>query len=342
LENFFKGENIFISLENEAPKNWNNLIHDSKWGTRYQTKEYAQYRKKILGDLPIFMKFHKKNAETVGLLLLFQTRIGLKRLKKLFGDGLIFSFSRKLSSHSRRIQWAYGPIILDNNYKKEVADVLARFLIVKKYSFIGHQHPLDSLTFSKRFNFQETKNATFIIDLKENLEKILSNAKKNSVRKNIKRAEERGVTVYQTKSEKDVIRHYELLKEHRLRNNLIPHSKESVIENYRMGKSTGLTGFIAMYNEKPVGSITMSAYNSYITEQGITRSEIDIKKNLYSQDLLRWTIIKWGKKNNFMYYDLAGVKSGDRSKKEEGIFRNKEKWGGKYIEYAFFTNEDTK
>ncbi|KKK91760.1 hypothetical protein LCGC14_2709740, partial [marine sediment metagenome] len=69
-------------------------------------------------------------------------------LKKLFGDGLIFSFSRKLSSHSRRIQWAYGPIILDNNYKKEVADVLTKFLILKKYSFIGHQHPLDDRGFS--------------------------------------------------------------------------------------------------------------------------------------------------------------------------------------------------
>jgi len=83
----------------------------------------------------------------------------------------------------------------------------------------------------------------------------------------------------------------------------------------------------------------MSAYNSYITEQGITRSEIDIKKNLYSQDLLRWTIIKWGKKNNFRYYDLAGVKSGDRSKKEEGIFRNKEKWGGKLIHYLSYSSK---
>jgi len=342
MENYFKGEKISISIENEVTKDWNKLILCSKWGTRYQTKEYAQFRKKILGDLPIFMKFRKKGAETVGQLLLFQTRFGLKRLKKLFGDGLFFSFSRKLSSPRRRFQWAYGPIILDNNDKKEVADALAKFLILKKYSFSGHQHPLDSLTFSKRFNFQATKNATFIIDLNKSLEEILYKAKKNSVRKNIKRAEERAVTVHQTNSEKDVIRHYELLKEHRLRNNLTPPSKDSVLENYRIGKSTGLTGFVAMYNDKPVGSITMSAYNGYITEQGITRSEIDIKKNLYSQDLLRWNIIKWGKKNNFRYYDLAGVKPEDRSKKEEGIFRNKGKWGGKLIEYPLFTNEVTK
>ena len=342
MTNYFKGEKISLSIENNPSQDWNKLLLKSKWGTRYQTKEYAHYRRKILGDLPFFMKFHNKRNEIVGQLLLFQTRLGLKRLKKLFGDGWIFSISRKLSTSTRRFQWAYGPVILDNNYKKEVVDALGKFLILKKYYFRGHAHPLDSLVFSNCFNFHETKNATFIIDLSKSLDEIFHKAKKDSVRKNIKRAEEKGVTIHETNSEKDIIRHYELLKEHRLRNNLIPPSKESVLENYRLGKRTGLTGFMAVYNEKAVGSITMSAYNAYITEQGITRSEIDIEKKLYSQDLLRWHIIKWGKKNNFRYYDLAGIKPENRSKKEEGIFRNKAKWGGKLIEYPLFTNEVTK
>ncbi|RZD45866.1 MAG: hypothetical protein CXT78_04800 [Thaumarchaeota archaeon] len=50
---------------------------------------------------------------------------------------------------------------------------------------------------------------------------------------------------------------------------------------------------------------------------------------MYSQDLLKWSIIKWGINNNMKYYNLSGINPNPESKKEEGIFRYKKKWGGK-------------
>ncbi len=76
-----------------------------------------------------------------------------------------------------------------------------------------------------------------------------------------------------------------------------------------------------------------SSYNGYINEFGIARTKKDSEGKLYSQDLLKWHIIKWGKNNNLKYYDLTGVNPYPQNEKEKGIFRYKEKWGGKLITY---------
>jgi len=173
----------------------------------------------------------------------------------------------------------------------------------------------------------------------QNLETIFLNTDKNSVRKNIKRAEERGIKVHLIKSEEDIINHFKLLKEHRTRNNLKYASKEIVLENFRIGKNKGLAGFLAEFENQPVASIIFTYLNGQIYEEGITRSMIDIQKKLYAQELLRWNIIKWGKENDCKFYDLAGVKVESRTTKEDGIFRNKKKWGGKLIRYLSYSNK---
>ena len=327
--------NIIIKIYEKCPDNWNDFLKLSEFGTYYQTKEYSDYRKKIVGHIPVFLQFFIKQ-ELIGELLLFQTKFALNYSKKIFGDGKIFSAYKKIAKTKNDFTWNYGPVVKNSAYNKEIMNALWKFLDSNKSTFRGYANPLSKCVFEDLNGINVKKSGTFVIDLGLDIDKILLNTDKNSVRKNIKRSEKREVIIKEIKNDNEINYHYKLLKEHRLRNNLISPSKESVKKMYEFGKNKGITGFIAFYNKKPIGSITLAHFNGYLVEQGITRSKIDIEEKLYSQELLRMEIIKWGKNNYGKYYDLAGISIGDRNSKEEGIFRNKKKWGGKLITYITY------
>jgi len=336
MEKKFIFKNIIISSKTIPENNWNELLQKSQYATYYQTKEYANYRKIIFGHIPIFLRFLNSDNKIIGQLVIYKNRFGLKYCKKIFGDGKFYSFYKNLAFPVNKIMWDYGPIIFEREYENELMYAFGRFLFSNKIKFHGNSHPLDGLKFSSEFHFNLKNSATFLIDLNDELDTILSKTDKNSVRKNIKRAEERDLKIRQIKTKDDVLTHYKLLKEHRIRNHLIYPSKNGILENYAQGKNVGITGFIAMFDENPVASITISYYNGYIVEQGISRSILDIEKKLYAQELLRWEVIKWGKQNNGRFYDFAGINPEKRTSKEEGIFRNKKKWGGNLVNYISY------
>lgn len=318
-------------------KDWNDLVRSSEFGTYFQTIEYAKAREHISGHVPFFIRFYE-DKKVIGQIVLFQTRLGLGHIQKIFGRGKIFSVYRNLAIPMKYISWTHGPLIFDSSNKRELMITLGKYLQSQKIKFSGHSHPLDKLQFPSNLGFQIENKATFIIDLRKNLETIFSNTNKNSVRKNIKRAEERGVSIKQIVSKKDILANFNLLKEHHIRNKLPYTSKLDVLKNYTIGKNKGLTGFLAEYHNESVASLTVVYLNGYLVEQGIARSKVDIQKKLYAQELLRWHIIKWGNENDHKFYDLAGVKLHNRNSKEEGIFRNKEKWGGELIRYPSYSN----
>jgi lipid II:glycine glycyltransferase (peptidoglycan interpeptide bridge formation enzyme) len=66
-------------------------------------------------------------------------------------------------------------------------------------------------------------------------------------------------------------------------------------------------------------------------------SDLIMEKKLYAQELLRWSIIEWGLEHKCKYYDLSGVKINARSTEKEGIFRNKQKWGGTLYYYWVYS-----
>lgn len=335
--NCLNQNSIKIVIKKQAPKNWNNMLLDCPSANYYQTREHADYRSKIFGDIPQFARFYNKENETVGQILLFQRRFALRRFKKIFGNGVIYSVFKKTSKPVKEFTWYHGPIIFDQDYSEQILNTFGNFFISNNYSFDGFFSPTSNLRFRNDFGFKKENYGTFIIDLKDNLNDVLQKSNKHSVQKNIKRSEQRGVIIKQIETENDVLSHYKLLKEHRLKNQLVPPSKNDVLEMYRIGRNSGVTGFLAIKEGEPVGSITIVSFNGHIFEQGIARSKKDAENNLYCQDLLRWNIIKWGKQNNFVDYDLAGVKPDNRSKKEDGIFRNKSKWGGKFITYTKYS-----
>ena len=95
-----------------------------------------------------------------------------------------------------------------------------------------------------------------------------------------------------------------------------------------MLKPIGYSGYLAKKDDVVLGGLMFSSFNKLIIEGGVVRTIEDVNKKLYSQDLIKWNIIEWGIENKMNYYDLAGFNPQPISKKEEGIKRYKEKWGG--------------
>jgi lipid II:glycine glycyltransferase (peptidoglycan interpeptide bridge formation enzyme) len=325
---------IHFKLNKFPDRHWDDRLLTSEYGTYYQSKQYAISRNQILGHTPKFLVFYA-DEEIIGQLLYFQNKFGLASFKNIFGEGRFYSMFSKFSSNTKQALWSYGPIIFNDTYKEQIMKKLNLFLDNKKFSFQGHLHPQQELNFDSSFKFDIIKRGTFIINLQNDLKIILENTDKKSVQKNIKRAEERGIVIKKIESKKDMLTHFELLSEHRKRNNLKFTSMNNTLKHFLIGKN-GITGFIAFQNNKAVGSITISFLNGYIIEQGIARSTKDIEERLYSQELLRWSIIKWGNKKGYRFYDLAGVSLENRTKKEDGIYRNKAKWGGILVTYSTF------
>jgi len=181
----------------------------------------------------------------------------------------------------------------------------------------------------KKFELKEW--GTYIIDLQQSKECLYKKIKKHSGRKNIERSEKKGVTVEEI--DEDSLFEYCKLREKKSIS--IEEKYQEYLKWWRLLKPLGRSGFLAKYKGEVVGGLLFYFFNNTIIEGGVTRSEIDKKNNLYSQDLIKWKIIEWGIKNKMKCYDLAGYNPHPKTKKDEGIKRYKAKWGGKKYSYWF-------
>ncbi|OLC93319.1 MAG: hypothetical protein AUI92_03170 [Thaumarchaeota archaeon 13_1_40CM_3_38_6] len=318
---------VSFDRNDDAPDDeWNERLLKSEFGTIFQTTEYGKYEELIQKSEPKYYKFRDKNDAVVGQILLF---------KQSRGKGKLTKFIPRIS-----LTWTHGPVVLNDSYYNEISAKLCNFLSSK--NFQGSPHPQDKkFVFQDKYNFEKQDAATFIIDLNQRLEDIFKNTDKKSVQKNIERSRDRGVTINEfTINDDDDVKNYSvLLNEHRKSNDLLGYSHEQVKEVLKLATSKGTgAGFLAWYKKKPIGGIFISAFNRYINEWGIARDKTDTDEKLYAQDLLRWTIIEWGKKNGCRFYDLSGFKYpvSKQSQKEKGIYQNKKKWGGKETVYTIF------
>lgn len=317
-----------ISIEENGigDSKWNERLIRSGLGTIYQTKEFSSHYKRSQSNT-VFLKFVDEKGGIVGQLLLAE----YSRFKDRGTKGKIL---KKIPGLKKKLcKWVYGPVIFDKNLSADIYSSLEKFLLSRNYVVTGSQHPmLTNGVSAMKQNFKLKKWGTFIIDLSKPKEDLYKNIDKHSGRKNIERALKRGVKIEEI-NEKNLNDFTELYQ--RYKNKRVP--KKEDFDEMRIWwdtlKPIGYGGFLAKLEEEPIGGIMFSCFNGYIIEGGVSRSEDDTRKKLYSQDLIKWRIIEWGIKNRMRYYDLAGFNPYSKSKKEEGIFKYKKKWGGKNYYY---------
>jgi hypothetical protein len=315
--------NFELRLEKECPSDWNTQILKSPMGSIFNTFEYSQYAQRRLGWQPSFLYMMGKSGEIAAQVVIFE--YARNRLKKVPR-----SFSKIVSMVSKTIKWIYGPVIFSNEEQQIVAEFLL-FVQSKANRLDGSIHPF----FNGSVNMEKTrieKWSTFLIDLQQTKNSIISGFDKHSAKKNIERAEERGVQISEIK-ENNISQYHDILNEFRITSGNEPFEYEDTYDLWKLLGKIGFKGFLATKDGKNIGGITFSFFNNYINEWGIARSSLDTTKKLYSQDLLKWKIIEWGIENKQRFYDLSGFNPNPVSGKEEGILRYKKKWGGKQYDY---------
>ncbi|MGH7884958.1 MAG: hypothetical protein ACRENO_04590 [Thermodesulfobacteriota bacterium] len=320
---------LTIEDSSTADKFWNNRLILAQ-GTIFQTTQYFSFVKEAFDWKPKFIKFLDPKGEIIGqIALAIRPRFPKSSLKRIL--------SKVPSFKSEVYQWVYGPVVLQDGFSKEICAEFYNYLRTKKCRVNGSEFPLNN-NFLSCFKqpFQKVKWATSLIDLSKDLDEIWKQIDNHSGRKNIKRSQERGVVIKEI-NEKNLQYYYEILRKTKSDvNEEVEFSTVKIL--WEKLHPIGLEGFLAFYDDKPIGGIIISAFNNYINEWGVARSQIDRQNNLYSQDLLKWAIIKWGRETKKNYYDLSGVNPHPKNEKERGILRFKKKWGGKLYEYNRITS----
>jgi len=315
---------LTIEENSSADSSWNKRLLSAQ-GTIFQTTEYLSFVKDALGWTPKFIKFIDSKGEIIGqVALAIKPRFQKSKIKNIL--------SKVPGSKSEVYKWVYGPVILKKGFNEQICFEFQNYLRSKKCRVNGSEFPLDSNSLNCfKQPFKLLNWATFLIDLSKDSDEIWKLIDKSSGRKNIKRSKERGVKIKKI-TEKTLPFYHKILE------------KTKSDENQEVEFSTvkilwdklhpiGLDGFLAFYEEEPIGGIVVSSFNNYINEWGVARTLLDRKKKLYSQDQLKWEIIEWGIKNKNSFYDLSGVNNNPKNEKEKGILRFKKKWGGKLFKY---------
>lgn len=316
---------IEIEENSHADESWNKRLLNSI-GTVYQTKEYAAFTNSAFGWNTKFLKFIEPKGEILGQLMISTyPRFGKKDLKrKVLG---------KLPGTKKMVYWwLCGPVVFKPEYKNDICKALKQFLVSKNVRVSGSEHPfLRNQLSCLQSPFKIKPWGTFLIDLSLDLDTLWKKMDKHSARKNIERARERGVVVKKMKRS-DLKEHHKMLREtkRKVGEEVELSTVEKLWDNL---EPIGVTGFLARKNEEPISSLVISNFNGYLNEWGVARTEIDNEEKLYSQDLIKWEIIRWGIENKFEYYDLSGVNLHPENKKEQGIFRYKKKFGGELYSY---------
>ncbi len=318
---------ISIEVNSEPDKDWNERLLKSPLGTIHHTHEFA-LAKKFRGFEPLFLKFLDNSGKIVGqILLLSKSRFNNRKyVGKILQKAPI---PKKLF-----FEWTYGPIIFDDDCSLEISRTLAKFLISKKVKVRGSEHPLSNRTFnSLEKSFKIKDWCTFLLDLKNDPEKLWENMDKHSVRKNIERSKKKGVYVKEM-SKSNYLQYRKMSME---LGKDSPLTEKEIEKQWDLFTKVGYGGFFAYENEIPVGGISISFFNGYVNEFNIVRTQLDITKKLYSQDLLKWKIIQWANEKDFRYFDLSGANPKPTNEKEIGILRYKKKWGGELKYYSQIT-----
>ncbi len=320
---------ISIRISEKPDSNWNNRLIKSGLGTIYQTKQWAEIVSKKW-QKPLFLKFVDNKGAITGQLL-------ITSLSRFENKGNIGKFLKKLPSKKNIYKWTYGPIIFDHKNINNIYKSFSDFLLSENCKVSGSEHPLLAGPVSLLKKIQIKPWSTFLIDLTKSKEELYKNIKKHNGRKNIERSIKRGVIIEEI-TDKTLVEYQELMDDQRKSQGKERIDFQAGYESWKLLKPLGYSGFLAKKDQKPIGGLLFSFLNDYIIEGGVARSEYDTENNLYSQDHIKWKIIEWGVKNKSNTYDLSGIKLKDRSLKEQGIFQNKKKWGGKLVQYYSFNN----
>jgi lipid II:glycine glycyltransferase (peptidoglycan interpeptide bridge formation enzyme) len=193
--------------------------------------------------------------------------------------------------------------------------------------------PNDIRTMLESKGFSAKKWGTYIIDLDKPEEELWESIKKEA-RKIIKKTIDSGCTVSQCRSETEFKEYCALLKKSRKKLGFKTPPYFVMLKQWRIMHPENYQVFMVRNSEgRLLAAMGVVHTKDYMQEVAAARNDEKKENQLYPNDLLKWEIIKWGRKEGIKYYDLAGVNPNpEPGSKDENIRKFKEKCGGVYVE----------
>lgn len=328
---------VSLEISDAADSGWNKRLFESELGTISQINETGE-QFTTNNQIPRYVKFLDSTGKIVGQLLMSETprfQEAPYKKKKLSNKlGKVSGLLKLANVKTKLYRWSYGPVIFDKSYSNQVYTALGNyFLTEKSHQVSGWQHPFHTEGLSGLpKNFEIVHWSTFVVDLSLSKDELFKNIEKNSGRKNIKRAINKGIEIEEINDE-NLYDYFTLLNADKPDRGGSNSNFNDFKKLWNSMKPLGRTGFVAKINSKILSGLTFSYISGHIIEGAVARSNSDKENSFYSQDLIRWKIIEWGVDNKMKWYNLAGFNPDLQTSKEEGIFRYKKKWGGQRFDY---------
>lgn len=317
---------------------WDNTLLQNKISTVYQTNNWQEIYKQVYGSKPVFITVMESNGKILGQLA------GVIHKKLFWQDAnVITSFIGEKLNLRTTLNWFHGPILYDyHNQKEIISEILScidKISIENKVTMVrGISPPLDDKLLNesfKSFNYTLTPWATYLIDLKQESQKLYNSFNK-ATRYDVRKSEQQKLKFEIAKTKKDYDKFNELKVKARKRAGQKVKLNQTFFDMHRdLLYKKGYEKLFLVYHEgEIIGGILGVIFNGNIIQHGVGNSDTT---KLLGGPFLTWNSIKWAINKKYSTFDLGGVNPYPESSKEGKIDFYKSKWGGKKYNYTFYT-----
>jgi len=246
--------------------------------------------------------------------------------------------------------WSFGPLVFDKDNYEEVFTAIINYIDImakrKIYAIRNVTFPILDLEADDNtlngimvsHGFRKKLHGTFIINISKNNDELWQQLTKRA-KYDVRKARNDGVEVKVASSEDEFKKYFEIVKEAK-KNGGLPApvwTRLEIILKKELNVAEQL--LLAVQGDRILAGMVVRSFNKTIEQTFLANSEFAVKNKIYSPSLLTWYAIDKFAREGYTYFDLVGVNpySDLRTKKEEGIYLFKSKWGGQLIKYNTYT-----
>jgi lipid II:glycine glycyltransferase (peptidoglycan interpeptide bridge formation enzyme) len=317
--------NLQIDLyEDVNEKEWNSVVYNSKHGSIFHTIDWVNLLEKEYGKKVLIGAW--LNGNLVGV---FPSILGNRDFFTTYTFTKHIRSFRLGCDHGAPISIVDDPKIITGllfkfqEIAKKVAD---KATIVTPFDW-NYESELEALGFKKRIA------STFIVDLRKSREELWSNLERN-VRRKVRNAIKRGLTVRFAKNRYEMEKYHELRLDTARRQGLDPDLRSktfyyNVWDKLRRKRLVKI--LFVEFNGEIISGAVILLFKKMIT--GFCSVTHTKYRTYQPHSLLNWHIIEWGNNEGFEYFDLGG------GLYNQNLYRFKKKWGGDLNSYYIFSKE---
>jgi len=303
-------------------RDWAEFVRNHPHGNVYQTPEMEEVYRRTKNYEPITLAVVDETDEILAIMLATVIKVG---------KGIVRAFSARSVIQG-------GPLFVENE-----RGFLALSALFEEYDRIGRKKALfseirnmyDTTQFKHLFEklgyaFEDHLN--FLVDINKPKEEVWRQISR-SMRKNINRAQRKGIVIEEVEDKSLIPVFYEFLRDV-YHNAKVPLVDVSFFYSvYDILVPRGMAKFhLAKYDGEYVGGRLSLMYNKtiYADFVGVPKKY----KKLHVNPLLNWHVLAWGSENGYHVFDFGGA---GKPGKYYGVREFKRQFGGRLVNFGRYS-----